>query len=119
MQELRYILVALGGIAIAALLIHGLWSNRKNRQAPIKEKPLGRMESKSRDRDSDAFDSDGIGQVRVVSSTLFLPSASSSSVTPPSPFLSTAKTPSSEITMSTRKTDRINPALSARNPTAT
>jgi cell division protein ZipA len=67
MQELRYILVALGGIAIAALLIHGLWSNRKNRQAPIKEKPLGRMESKSRDRDSDAFDSDGIGQVRVVS----------------------------------------------------
>ncbi|HDZ8843128.1 cell division protein ZipA [Aeromonas dhakensis] len=67
MQELRYILVALGGIAIAALLIHGLWSNRKNRQAPIKEKPLGRMESKSRDRDNDAFDSDGIGQVRVVS----------------------------------------------------
>ncbi|MCF5764414.1 cell division protein ZipA [Aeromonas veronii] len=68
MQELRYILVALGGIAIAALLIHGLWSNRKNRQAPIKEKPLGRMESKSRNRDDDAFDSDGIGQVRVVSS---------------------------------------------------
>ena len=67
MQDLRYILVALGGIAIAALLIHGLWSNRKNRQAPIKEKPLGRMESKSRERDSDAFDSDGIGQVRVVS----------------------------------------------------
>jgi cell division protein ZipA len=67
MQELRYILVALGGIAIAALLIHGLWSNRKNRQAPIKEKTLGRMESKSRERDNDAFDSDGIGQVRVVS----------------------------------------------------
>ncbi len=40
---------------------------QKNRQAPIKEKPLGRMESKSRERDSDAFDSDGIGQVRVVS----------------------------------------------------
>ncbi|MGY4108757.1 cell division protein ZipA [Aeromonas encheleia] len=67
MQELRYILVALGGIAIAALLIHGLWSNRKNRQAPIKEKPLGRMDSKSRERDNDTFDSDGIGQVRVVS----------------------------------------------------
>ena len=67
MQELRYILVALGGIAIAALLIHGLWSNRKNRQSPIKEKPLNRMDSKTRDRDSDAFDSDGIGQVRVVS----------------------------------------------------
>ncbi|PRM86815.1 cell division protein ZipA, partial [Aliarcobacter cryaerophilus] len=45
MQELRYILVALGGIAIAALLIHGLWSNRKNRQAQIKEKHMGRMES--------------------------------------------------------------------------
>ncbi|MGL4792521.1 MAG: cell division protein ZipA, partial [Aeromonas jandaei] len=43
-------------------------SNKKNRQAPIKEKPLGRMESKSRNRDDDAFDSDGIGQVRVVSS---------------------------------------------------
>ncbi|MGL5498229.1 MAG: cell division protein ZipA, partial [Aeromonas sobria] len=66
MQELRYILVALGGIAIAALLIHGLWSNKKNRQAPLKEKPAGRMDSKSRDRDNDSFDSDGIGQVRVV-----------------------------------------------------
>lgn len=70
MQELRYILIALGGIAIAALLIHGLWSNKKNRQAPIKEKPIGRMDSKSRDRDNDAFDSDGIGQVRVVSGGL-------------------------------------------------
>lgn len=29
MQELRYILVAPGGIAIAALLIHGLWSNKR------------------------------------------------------------------------------------------
>lgn len=67
MQELRYILVALGGIAIAALLIHGLWSNRKNRQAPIKEKPMGRMESKSRERDNDSFDKDGVGQVRVLS----------------------------------------------------
>ena len=66
MQELRYILVALGGIAIAALLIHGLWSSRKNRQTPIKEKPQGRMESKSRDRGADTFDSDGIGQVRVL-----------------------------------------------------
>ncbi|MHA7002362.1 cell division protein ZipA [Aeromonas schubertii] len=66
MQELRYILVALGGIAIAALLIHGLWTNRKNRKSPIKEKPLGRVETRSRDDDS--FDDDGIGQVRVVSS---------------------------------------------------
>ncbi|MEW7865617.1 cell division protein ZipA [Aeromonas diversa] len=66
MQELRYILVALGGIAIAALLIHGLWTNRKNRKSPIKEKPLGRVEARSRDDDS--FDDDGIGQVRVVSS---------------------------------------------------
>ncbi|MGL4714615.1 MAG: cell division protein ZipA [Aeromonas sp.] len=66
MQELRYILVALGGIAIAALLIHGLWSNKKNRQPPIKEKAVGRMESKSRDRDDDSFDSDGVGPVRVV-----------------------------------------------------
>lgn len=65
MQELRYILVALGGIAIAALLIHGLWTNRKNRKTPIKEKPLGRVETRSRGDDS--FDDDGIGQVRVVS----------------------------------------------------
>lgn len=65
MQELRYILVALGGIAIAALLIHGLWTNRKNRKVPIKEKPLGRVESRSRGDDS--FDDEGVGQVRVVS----------------------------------------------------
>ncbi|MGL6349888.1 MAG: cell division protein ZipA [Aeromonas sp.] len=66
MTELRYILVALGGIAIAALLIHGLWSNRKNRLGPINEKPIGRTDTKSRVREDNSFDSfdDDIDQRR-------------------------------------------------------
>lgn len=73
MQDLRIILVIIGALAIAALVIHGLWTNRKNKRISIKEKPLGRMpDVKSKYRDDtesvgDGFDEDGIGKVRVVS----------------------------------------------------
>jgi cell division protein ZipA len=73
MQDLRIILVIIGALAIAALVIHGLWTNRKNKRVSIKEKPLGRMpDVKSKYRDDpdsvgDGFDEDGIGKVRVVS----------------------------------------------------
>lgn len=73
MQDLRIILVIIGALAIAALVIHGLWTNRKNKRISIKEKPLGRMpDIKSKYRDDagsvgDGFDEDGIGKVRVVS----------------------------------------------------
>ncbi|MFC3914995.1 cell division protein ZipA [Pseudaeromonas sharmana] len=70
MQDLRIILVIIGALAIAALVIHGLWTNRKNKRVPIKEKPLGRV-SDSRyattAEPGDGFDADGIGKVRVVS----------------------------------------------------
>ncbi len=76
MQDLRIVLVIIGALAIAALVIHGLWTNRKNKRISIKEKPLGRVpdiKTSYRDRDSldddagDGFDADGIGKVRVVS----------------------------------------------------
>lgn len=73
MQDLRIILVIIGALAIAALVIHGLWTNRKNKRISIKEKPLGRVpDVKSKYRDDtesvgDGFDEDGIGKVRVVS----------------------------------------------------
>lgn len=77
MQDLRIVLVIVGALAIAGLVIHGLWTNRnKNRNTPLKEKPLGRMpDTKSRHRhrqadaddEQDGFDSDGVGKVRVVS----------------------------------------------------
>ena len=74
MQDLRLVLVIIGALAIAALVIHGLWTNRKNKRISIKEKPLGRvpdMKGSYRERDSlddeDGFDADGIGKVRIVS----------------------------------------------------
>lgn len=71
MQDLRIVLVIIGALAIAALVIHGLWTSRKNRRAPIKEKPLGKMMQEPKlvqgTKDVDGFDQDGIGQVRVIS----------------------------------------------------
>ena len=75
MQDLRIVLVIIGALAIAALVIHGLWTNRKNKRISIKEKPLGRVPDikKTSYRESldeeagDGFDADGIGKVRVVS----------------------------------------------------
>ena len=73
MQDLRLVLVVFGGLAIVGLLIHGMWSNRKNKRYSAKDKPLGTIAPiKSRSRDDeedgiDGFDEDGIGQVRIIS----------------------------------------------------
>ncbi|GHA47191.1 cell division protein ZipA [Photobacterium aphoticum] len=64
MQELRLVLIVVGTLAIAALLLHGLWSSRKEKPAKFGEKPIGKLEDPS--RDSDGFDQDGVGSVRVV-----------------------------------------------------
>jgi cell division protein ZipA len=64
MEELRFALLILGGIAIIAILVHGLWSLRKNNQAT--EKP--RVEPIAQKTDADGFDEFGIGEVRVVDS---------------------------------------------------
>ncbi|MGO5000069.1 cell division protein ZipA [Oceanisphaera sp. W20_SRM_FM3] len=69
MQDLRIILIILGAVAIAALLIHGLWTSQKGRQKPLRDKPLTKVSSKTPDANDskfDEFDSDGIGRVRVV-----------------------------------------------------
>ncbi|WBA09328.1 cell division protein ZipA [Salinivibrio kushneri] len=66
MQELRLVLIVLGALAIAALLLHGLWTNKKEKTTKFGEKPLGKLDD---DSDDQKFDQDGIGAVRVVSRT--------------------------------------------------
>lgn len=65
MQDLRIILIILGAVAIAALLIHGLWTSQKGRQKPMRDKPLSKVENQAPENTDDEFDSDGIGRVRV------------------------------------------------------
>ncbi|GHA20778.1 cell division protein ZipA [Oceanisphaera arctica] len=64
MQDLRIILIILGAVAIAALLIHGLWTSQKGRQKPMREKPIGKVANGP--AGGDDFDRDGIGKVRVL-----------------------------------------------------
>ncbi|AJR09600.1 cell division protein ZipA [Photobacterium gaetbulicola] len=66
MQELRLVLIIVGALAIAGLLLHGLWSSRKEKPAKFGEKPLGKLDKAA--RDSEGFDKDGVGSVRVVNS---------------------------------------------------
>ncbi|MCE2593398.1 cell division protein ZipA [Motilimonas cestriensis] len=68
MQDFRLVLIIVGAIAIAALLIHGLWSNHKNKPKSLKDKPVRKVEPKEASAETE-FDSDGIGEVRVVSSS--------------------------------------------------
>ncbi|WP_407331120.1 cell division protein ZipA [Enterovibrio sp. 27052020O] len=62
MQELRLVLIILGAVAIAALLLHGLWTSRKEKPAKFGEKPIGKLT----EPDNAGFDQDGIGSVRVI-----------------------------------------------------
>lgn len=62
MQELRLVLIVLGAVAIAALLLHGLWTSKKEKPVKFGEKPIGRL----RKIDDAGFDQDGVGSVRVI-----------------------------------------------------
>lgn len=44
MQELRFVLIIVGALAIAALLFHGLWTSRKDGKAKFGNKPLAKLE---------------------------------------------------------------------------
>lgn len=68
MQDLRLVLIILGLIAIVALIVHGLWSSKKNAIKPIKDQPLDKIRSDRANpvKDTEGFDIDGIGPKRVV-----------------------------------------------------
>lgn len=67
MQDLRIVLVIVGALAIAALVLHGLWTNQRNKRAQQKNTAPKAVAAKrsSESRDVDGFDADGIGKVRL------------------------------------------------------
>lgn len=73
MENLQLVLFVLGAIAIIAVLVHGFWSIRKQQPKSLKDSPMsGFYKDQSANRDSQGFDVDGIGEVRVCKSDLNL-----------------------------------------------
>ena len=67
-DELRLVFIIIGALVLGALLLHGLWTVRKNAGQP-KHRYFDEKANDTAEEKADGFDEYGVGAVRVVKAT--------------------------------------------------
>ena len=129
MEDFRVVLILVGALGMGGLLLHGLWSIRKQQSGRLKEKPLADVyRERKQQRDDDGFDQVGVGKARTIANGTSEPQERKEPALKVDPQMEqaelaldepiVAKAPDEQVTLELEEEVKAEPELEVEQPAA-